>query len=61
MLGFPYLVALFSVFQAKEDNIGGNMSGDGFQNGGTIIVSAGESTLMSDKMVHKVLLVCPYV
>ena len=29
------------IFKAKEQNIDGNMKGDGFQNGGALIVKAG--------------------
>ena len=30
------------VFQAKKENVGGDMKGDGFQNGGTLVVGEGE-------------------
>ena len=31
-----------TMFQAKEMNLGGNMNGDGYQNGGTLVVDKGK-------------------
>lgn len=34
--------SVLSYFKAKEQNIDGNMKGDGFQNGGVLVVKAGK-------------------
>lgn len=36
------------MLKAKEKGIGGNLKGDGFQNGGTLIVSAGGKEVLLD-------------
>jgi hypothetical protein len=35
------------LFQAKKFKIGGNLKGDGYQNGGTVVVGAGGKVLFS--------------
>ena len=37
-----YFSIIFFVVKAKKENVGGDMKGDGFQNGGTLIVGQGE-------------------
>ncbi|KAH3822814.1 hypothetical protein DPMN_124605 [Dreissena polymorpha] len=35
--------------QAKKDNIGGNLAGDGMQNGGTLVIDKGGKVLLCFK------------
>ena len=39
---YMYFSLIILVFKAKKENVGGDMKGDGFQNGGTLIVGQGE-------------------
>lgn len=41
MYSLLFYSCFFIIFKAKEQNIDGNMKGDGFQNGGALIVKAG--------------------
>lgn len=36
------LTHLLQLFEAKQENISGDFRGDGFQNGGTLVVAPGE-------------------